>query len=107
MEDLSVGFYLGFIVFVIARLLILIACIFLVSRYKSTATYLMLGGIILSILFSMGGQLSHILMNYNDPEKIVQAQGVITLLNGLAEVILGAGILLFVIQIIKKKQISN
>jgi hypothetical protein len=63
----------------------------------------MLTGIVVSVLVSIGRQLSHVLLDFSDPKEIVHTQGIISVLDGIAEIILGIGLLLFVVQLLREK----
>ncbi|NMH89475.1 hypothetical protein [Flavivirga algicola] len=86
----------------ISHILLLIGSIIILNKQKTTASFLILLGAIFMILTSLIGILWPVLSQGNY-EKVLEVQGIISIISGLSYFIFALGILLFAVQLIKKE----
>lgn len=104
MNDLSIPYIIGYIVFGLGQLVVLTACFILFYKQRSAASVLMLLGSILSIIVGiLGVILPAVIARTGGAEAIVQSQGIISVVNGLVYIMFATGLLLLAIQQVKKR----
>ncbi|WP_420602074.1 hypothetical protein [Flagellimonas sp.] len=102
MGNIELVHLLGGILGYIAQLVIIVACIFLVSKQRNSGTVLMLVGAILNIVFAVSGFIWTMISARESAESLVRATGIINVLTHLPTLLFGLGLLLYGIKYLKK-----
>ena len=101
-DDVINSAFIGMFLSGLAQLLILIGCIIIVIKQRSLNSYILLMGIISMILVSVGGIIWPLLASKEGPEKLIEVQGTLSILSGLAYLIFSFGVLLLATNLIGK-----
>ncbi|MEK6154349.1 hypothetical protein WIW50_13845 [Flavobacteriaceae bacterium 3-367] len=104
MNDLSIPYMIGYIVFGLGQLVVLTACFILFYKQRSAASVLMLLGSVLAVIVGILGVVLPIaIARTSDPEALVRTQGMISVVNGLVYILFATGLILLAIQQPKKR----
>ena len=87
----------------IFQLVIIVGCILLLSKSRNLATVLMLGGSVLSLLFSLFSFLGTSLMARQSAERLVEGIAIMGVLGQIPHILFAMGLLLYVIKYVKKE----
>ncbi len=102
-DGLPISYYMGYALHALGTLVLLTVCIVLVVKQKSVAAVMMLLGTIFTILFSIGGIFwNQYAASENGSEGILEAQGLLSILSGLANLIFVVGVLLLALKRVQK-----
>jgi hypothetical protein len=91
----------------IIQLVVIVACIILVAKQKSSATILMLVGQILALLFSMGGYVWNFVAARDGVDSLLMANKIMALLGPLPYAIFAIGLVLYATNQVKKKHLEQ
>ncbi|WP_430966204.1 hypothetical protein [Spongiimicrobium sp. 2-473A-2-J] len=105
MSDLPIPYIIGYFVYGLGQLLVLIGCFILFFKQRSLASILMLLGSILSIILGIiGVVLPMVMARTGGPEAIVRSQGIISVVNGMVYIMFATGLILLAIKLVKKNE---
>ena len=107
MENLEYLYSISSIIFILAGICVLIASVILFSKKRTTATTLILIGSISSLMVNIGNRLIDLIFKGYDMDSIIQINGIIIILGGIAYFLFCAGLLLFVVNDFKKEVSKN
>ncbi|MGW9686572.1 hypothetical protein [Flagellimonas sp. 2504JD1-5] len=98
----SIYYALGSLLYGIANLLIIVACIFLVIKHKNIGAILMLIGSISILLFSILNMIWTQFAARDGSESLLQATKIMNIAGPLPNVLFAIGLLLLAVRYIKK-----
>lgn len=99
-DSITAHFQISQAISIIIQILVLVACIIIVTKKKSTASYILLIGAILN-LFSFFGYTLIGILPFDSQEAIIKMQIIVSYANTFAHAVFTLGLLLFVVNDLK------
>lgn len=100
-ETLPVLNTIGMVIYWIAQIVLLGACIWLVSKNRSTGGVILLVAVLLSLLFSVGSFFINIIAVNMDTDMLITFYGVNNIMNGLSHALFVFGFILLIQEMVK------
>ena len=104
MKDFEILYLTGGVISTIFQLVIIVATGMLLFKKRSLASGLMFVGSLFSILFYGFSFLGTTLMARQGAESLVKFNGIFSIVNQIPHILFAIGLLLFVIQYLKKNE---
>ena len=94
-------------IYIIVSIIVITACILLYTKIRTTATIIILIGSVLAFIFNMGQIFLSLIAGRYDIDTYIQVNAITSVLNTLAYGMFCIGLLLFVVNDLKKEEPKN